>query len=206
MPKVLFIAVAGGSGSGKSALTERLRKAFGPSLAAVYCDNYYKRRPEKTLEERSRVNYDHPDAVDSDLLIAHLRALAAGQAVDCPLYDYTDHNRSEQTVRIKSARLVAVDGLFVLADERIRNLCDIKVFVETDEATRLRRRTLRDERERGRTAESVRRQFYDTVKPMHDEFIEPSKAFADIVFHGGAYDEASYQILLTMIKRQEEGS
>ncbi len=180
----LFIGVAGGSGSGKTTVAEALVEAI-EGVVLIEHDWYYRDMPELSHEERSRVNYDHPDSLETDLLVKHLEALRAGQPIDHPVYDFTEHLRSDRTVLVAPARVVVVEGILVLAEPDLRSLLDLKVFIDTDSDLRLARRLERDIRERGRSVESVLAQYIATVRPMHNEFVEASKRHADIIIPGG---------------------
>ena len=190
MRKPVFIGIAGGTGSGKSTFTNRLKETFGDKVSVVYYDNYYRRRDDLPFEERKKINYDHPDAFETDLLIRHIQALRDGQEVECPVYDYTVHNRSSETVVIRPADVILVEGLIVLHKEELRNLLDIKVYVEADADERILRRVIRDVKERGRDVEGIARQYLTTVKPMHYLYVEPTRAMADIVINSGMNDVA----------------
>ncbi len=180
----LFIGVAGGSGSGKTTVAEALVEAID-GVALVEHDWYYRHTPHLSYQERARVNYDHPDSLETDLLVSHLEALRAGQPVNRPAYDFTSHLRFEETIPLAPARVVVVEGILVLADPALRSLLDLKVYIDTDPDLRLARRLERDIRERGRSVESVLAQYLATVRPMHNEFVETSKRHADIIIPGG---------------------
>lgn len=186
----VIIGIAGGTGSGKSTFTNRLKKAFGDKVSVLYYDNYYKAHDDMPFEERKKINYDHPDAFETDLFLSHLEALRRGEAVECPVYDYTIHNRSNQVVRIEPAKVILTEGILVLSDERIRRMMDIKIFVEADADERILRRVVRDVKERGRDIENIMEQYLTTVKPMHYLYVEPTKVFADIVTNSGLNDVA----------------
>lgn len=185
-----FIGIAGGTGSGKSTFTNRLKKTFGEKISVVYYDNYYRRRDDLSFEERKKINYDHPDAFETDLLIRHIRELRNGQEVECPVYDYTVHNRSAETTVIRPAEVIIVEGIMVLQNEELRKLLDIKVYVEADADERILRRVIRDVKERGRDVEGIARQYLTTVKPMHYLYVEPTRTMADIVINSGMNDVA----------------
>ncbi len=180
----LIIGVAGGSGSGKTTIAEALVDAI-EGVVFIQHDAYYRHQPGLTFEERVRVNYDHPDSLETELLVTHLEALRAGQPVERPEYDFTQHLRSRRTVAVAPAPVVVVEGILVLADASLRSLMDLRVYVDTDPDLRLARRLERDIRERGRTPDSVLAQYLATVRPMHLEFVEPSKRHADIIIPGG---------------------
>ena len=181
----MLIGVAGGTGSGKTTLTRHLKEHFGDAVTVIGHDSYYKRQEGRTFEERSRVNYDHPDAFDTDLLIRHLKELKAGRPIQCPVYSYADHNRTDRTVEILPSRVIVVEGILIFQDAALRDMFDIKIFVETDADERILRRCLRDVEERGRTLQSVAEQYLATVKPMHEMYVEPTRKYADIVVLGG---------------------
>ena len=185
----IIIGIAGGTGSGKSTFTNRLKNEFGDQVAVVYHDNYYKLQ-DIPFEERKKVNYDHPDALETDLMIEHLKLLKAGQAIDCPVYDYSIHNRSDKTLHIEPKKIIIVEGILLLADPRVRDLIDIKVFVEADADERILRRIVRDVKERGRDLDNIVQQYLTTVKPMHYLYVEPTKARADIIINSGMNDVA----------------
>ncbi|MBQ6389205.1 MAG: uridine kinase [Mogibacterium sp.] len=186
--KSLLIGVAGGTGSGKSTFTNRIKAAFGDKVSVIYYDNYYKAHDDIPFEVRKEINYDHPDAFETDLFIEHLRKLRAGEAIDCPVYDYTIHNRSKETVRIEPARVIIVEGIMVLQNKELRDLLDIKIYVEADADERILRRVIRDVKERGRDVEGIAKQYLTTVKPMHYIYVEPTKYMADIVLNSGMND------------------
>ena len=186
----VIIGIAGGTGSGKSTFTNRLKNEFGDQISVVYHDNYYKRQDDIPFEERKKVNYDHPDALETDLLIEHLKMLKAGQAIDCPVYDYSQHNRSKETIHIEPRKIILVEGILLLADARVRELIDIKVFVEADADERILRRIVRDVKQRGRDLDNIVQQYLTTVKPMHYLYVEPTKARADIIINSGKNDVA----------------
>ncbi len=186
----IIIGVAGGTGSGKSTFTNRLKKEFGDRIAVISYDDYYKRRDDIPLEERRKINYDHPDALETELLISHLKALKEGQAVECPKYNFSQHNRSDKTITIEPRKVIIVEGILVLQNEELRDFLDIKVFVEADADERIMRRAIRDVKERGRDIEGVFEQYMSTVKPMHYRYVEPTKYTADIIINSGMNDVA----------------
>ena len=206
MRKPVFIGIAGGTGSGKSTFTNRLKEAFGDRVSVVYYDNYYRCRDDLPFEERKKINYDHPDAFETDLLIKHIRALKDGQEVECPVYDYTVHNRSGKTILIRPADVILVEGIMVLQNEELRKLLDIKVYVEADADERILRRVIRDVKERGRDIEGIAKQYLTTVKPMHYLYVEPTRAMADIVINSGlndvAFDLVRSKIALLLMQQQ----
>ena len=200
MKDVVVIGVAGGTGSGKSTLVKRLQEAFRNDDVATIChDFYYKAHPELTYEERTKLNYDHPDAFDTWLMVEHIKALKEGKAVECPTYSFVEHNRAEDTLPIEPSKVIIVDGILIFENEELRNIMDIKVFVDTDADVRLARRILRDVRERGRSMESVITQYTSTVKPMHEQFVEPSRKFADIVVLEGGHNMVALDMIIQRI-------
>ena len=195
----MLIGIAGGTGSGKSTFTNRIKKQFGDDVTVIYHDNYYRRRDDIPFEERKKINYDHPDALETDMLIEHIKQLKAGKSVVCPVYDFSVHNRSDKTVVIKPSKVILVEGILVLQNPELCDLLDIKIFVEADADERILRRVLRDVEERGRDLRGIIDQYLTTVKPMHYRFVEPSKAKADIVINSGLNDVA-YDIVSTKIQ------
>jgi len=200
MAKSLFIGIAGGTGSGKTTITRRITEQFGGQVSVLYHDNYYKAHHDLSLEERSRLNYDHPEAFDRQLFLEHLAALKNGLPVECPVYDYTVHNRSDKTVKVAPAPVVIVEGILILQDPDLCDLLDIKLFVDTDADVRILRRILRDVRERGRTLESVVDQYLTTVKPMHELFVEPSRKQADLIVPEGGHNQVALDMILQRIR------
>lgn len=200
MGDVITIGIAGGTGSGKTTITRRIMQEFGGDVSVVYHDNYYKRHDDLTYEERTKLNYDHPNAFDTPLLIEHLEALRAGQPVECPIYDYTVHNRSEKTVTICPAKVVVVEGILIFAEPELCKRMDIKIFVDTDADVRILRRIVRDTRDRGRDLESIVTQYLTTVKPMHEMFVEPSKRNADIIIPEGGHNQVAVDFVMERIR------
>ena len=200
MAKSLFIGIAGGTGSGKTTITRRITEQFGGQVSVLYHDNYYKAHHDLSLEERSRLNYDHPEAFDRQLFLEHLAALKNGLPVECPVYDYTVHNRSDKTVKVAPAPVIIVEGILILQDPDVCDLLDIKLFVDTDADVRILRRILRDVRERGRTLESVVDQYLTTVKPMHELFVEPSRKQADLIVPEGGHNKVALDMILQRIR------
>lgn len=195
----LFIGLAGGSGSGKTTIAEDVVDRLDGQVALLRHDAYYRHRVDLSFEERTRVNYDHPDSLETELLVKHLEALRSGFAVDQPVYDFANHLRAEKTVRIEPARVVVVEGILVLSDSVLRNQLDLKIFVDTDPDLRLARRMERDIAERGRSVESVINQYFATVRPMHLEFVEPSRRQADIIIPEG-YNPAAVATVVELIR------
>ena len=199
--KPILIGIAGGSASGKSSIAQRLKNEFSltNSVVIIRQDDYYKDQTHLTMEERVKTNYDHPFAFDNDLLIEHLHCLMNGQAVEKPTYDYTVHNRSDVTETIQPCDVIVLEGLFVLESEKLRDLLDMKIFVDTDADIRFIRRMVRDVKERGRSLESVVSQYTTTVRVMHDLFIEPSKRYANLIIPEGGHNEVAIDLLVTKI-------
>lgn len=198
--EITVIGIAGGTGSGKSTFTNRLKEQFGDKIAVIYYDNYYRAQDDVPFEERKKVNYDSPDSLETDLMISHLRALKEGKTIECPTYDYTVHNRSKETVVIEPRKVIIVEGILALENEELRNLIDIKVFVEADADERILRRVVRDVKERGRDVEDIARQYLTTVKLMHYVYVEPTKYLADLVINSGMNDVA-FELMKTKIEQ-----
>ena len=196
----IFIGVAGGTGSGKTTLTRHLKEHFGDSVTVISHDSYYKLQEGLTYEERVRQNYDHPDAFDTELLLQHLRELKAGRSIRCPVYSFTDYNRTDQTVEIAPAKVVIVEGILIFQDPALREMFDIKIFVEADADVRILRRCLRDVEDRGRTLQSVVKQYLTTTKPMHEQFVEPSRKYADIVVLEGGHNLVALEMIMQRIQ------
>ncbi len=199
---VLTIGIAGGTGSGKTTITKRIMERFGDDVSVINHDNYYKAHNEMTYEERSQLNYDHPDAFDTDLMIRDLQMLKCGEEVHSPVYDFTIHNRSQETKLIRPAKVIIVEGILILADPQLCQEMDIRVFVDTDADVRILRRIVRDVNKRGRTLESVVDQYLTTVKPMHEAFVEPSKKNAHIIIPEGGRNQVALDMLMERIKAQ----
>ena len=205
MDQVMVIGIAGGTGSGKTTITRRLMQRFGGDVSVIYHDNYYKAHHDMPYEERAKLNYDHPDAFDTDLLIQAVRDLKAGKSVTCPVYDYTVHDRSKETVTVRPARVVIVEGILIFENRELCDLMDIKVFVDTDADVRILRRIIRDVRDRGRSLESVVNQYLNTVKPMHERYVEPSKRNADIIVPEGGHNRVALELLMERVRAHLEG-
>ena len=199
--KPILIGIAGGSASGKSSIAQRLKKEYSltNSVVIIRQDDYYKDQSHLTMEERVKTNYDHPFAFDNDLLIEHLNQLMNGQTIEKPTYDYTVHNRSNMTETIHPCDVIVLEGLFVLESEKLRELLDMKIFVDTDADIRFIRRMIRDVKERGRSLDSVVTQYTSTVRVMHDLFIEPSKRYANLIIPEGGHNEVAIDLLTTKI-------
>lgn len=198
--KTTIIGIAGGTGSGKSTFNNRLKQYFGDNITVIYHDNYYRQHDDLSFAERQTINYDHPESLETDLLIEHLQKLRQSQSVECPVYDFSQHNRSKETITIKPSRVIVVEGILILQDERLRNMFDIKIFVEADADERILRRILRDMKERGRDLENIIDQYLTTVKPMHYLYVEPSKTSADIVINSGL-NNVAFDLIKTKIQQ-----
>ncbi len=199
MGKVMTIGIAGGTGSGKTTITRRLQQRFADNVSVIYHDNYYKAHNDMSYEERSRLNYDCPDAFDTGLMVRDLRALRSGHSVHCPVYDYTVHNRSDKTVLVNPSPVIIVEGILIFQDPQLCELLDIKIFVDTDADVRILRRIVRDVRDRGRSLQSVVDQYLTTVKPMHEMYVEPSKRNADIIIPEGGHNLVAMDMLIERI-------
>ena len=202
---IITIGIAGGTGSGKTTITKRIMKEFGGEVSVLYHDNYYKRHDELSYAERTKLNYDHPNAFDTDLLVQHLDALRRGETVECPVYDYTVHNRSDKTITVKPAKVVVVEDILIFADPELCKRMDVKIFVDTDADVRILRRIVRDTRDRGRDLESIVTQYLATVKPMHEMFVEPSKRNADIIIPTGGHNRVATDFVMERIRAHIEG-
>ena len=201
---ILVIGIAGGTGSGKTTLMKRLVERFGDVVSVLSHDNYYCRLDHLAFEERCKVNYDEPKALETDLMARHLSLLRQGQAIDCPVYDFSQHNRSDQTVRIEPRQVIIVEGILIFENKPLRDLMDIRIFVDTDADIRLCRRIKRDVNKRGRSMESVIEQYQTTVKPMHEKYVEPSKRYAHIVVPEGGKNMVALEMIMERIRRHLE--
>ena len=199
MSDIMIIGIAGGTGSGKTTLTEQIRKRFGEDVTVIYHDNYYRLQVGKTYDQRSQVNYDHPDAFETPLMIEHLKALKAGKSIESPIYDYTQHNRSERVEVINPSKVIIVEGILIFAEKKLRDMMDIKIFVDTDADVRILRRIQRDVEERARTLQSVIHQYLTTVKPMHEQYVEPSKRFADLIVLDGGFNLVALDMIFQRV-------
>ena len=196
----MIIGIAGGTGSGKTTLTHKLQEIFGGDVSVVYHDNYYNRLDELTYEERCKINYDHPDSFETDLMVEDLKRLASGETIYCPVYDYTIHNRSNDFVEVRPTKVVIVEGILIFENKALRDLMDIKIFVDTDADVRILRRILRDVKERERSLDSVITQYLTTVKPMHEQFVQPSRQYADIVVLEGGRNLVALDMIVERIR------
>lgn len=200
MNDIIVIGIAGGTGSGKTTITRKIMQHFGGDVSVVYHDNYYKAHHNMSYNERTKLNYDHPDAFDTDLLIEDLKKLRRGETIQCPVYDYTVHDRSNKTVTVKPAKVIVVEGILIFQSEELCKLMDIKIYVDTDADVRILRRIVRDVRDRGRSLESVVNQYLTTVKPMHEQFVEPSKRKADIIIPEGGHNQVALEMVLERVR------
>lgn len=199
------IGIAGGSGSGKTTFARRLKERFPDQIAMVSCDNYYLARQDMPLEERKKQNYDSPDAFEFDLMIGQIQALKDGKDILCPVYDFTLHTRSDEVLSIAAKPVILIDGILIFSEPKLRELMDMKIYVETDADERILRRARRDMRERGRDLDGIIAQYLATVKPMHNTYVEPTKAYADIIINGGMNDTAYDLVKNKIQKLLEEG-
>ena len=204
MKDILVIGIAGGTGSGKTTLMNNLIEKFSEDVTVLSHDNYYKRHDDLTYEQRCQLNYDEPAALETDLMARHLDKLRHGEAIDCPVYDFTQHNRSNETIRIVPKKVIIVEGILIFENKELRDLMDVRIFVDTDADVRLCRRILRDVSKRGRSLESVLSQYQNTVKPMHEMYVEPSKKFANIIVPEGGENYVALDMIMGRIQRHLE--
>ena len=202
---IIVIGIAGGTGSGKTTITKRLQERFGADVTVIYHDNYYKARHDLTYEERVKLNYDHPEAFDTELMIRDLEALKSGAAIDCPVYDYSIYDRTDRTVTVVPSRVILVEGILIFHEKALRDLMDIKLFVDADADVRILRRIVRDVKERGRSLDSVISQYLNTVKPMHEAFVEPSKRYADVIIPEGGRNRVALDMVVNRVRFHLEG-
>lgn len=200
MKDVIVIGVAGGTASGKTTVASRIKDKFKNEVELLCHDCYYKAHDDMPFEERAKINYDHPQAFETERYIADIKALKEGKTIERPVYDYSIHNRAKETVTVESKRVIIVEGILIFENEELRNLMDIKIFVDTDADIRLMRRIMRDVQERGRNLESVIKQYSTTVKPMHDQFVEPSKRYADIIIPRGGRNDVALTMVFNRIR------
>ena len=200
MHKPILIGITGGTGSGKSTIANAIYSAFGEkSIVMISQDSYYRDQSNLIYEERVKTNYDHPMAFDTDLLIQHIQSLCEHKSIEKPIYNFSKHNREENTISVLPKEIIIIEGIMILEDERLRNLMDIKIFVDTDADVRIIRRITRDINERGRTLESVIEQYLTPVKPAHEQFIEPTKKYADIIIPEGGYNKVAIDLMTTKV-------
>ena len=195
MDKICVIGIAGGTASGKTTIVNKLKDFFGDDVELISHDSYYKAHDDMPYEERAKLNYDHPSSFDTDRMIDDIKALKRGETVYIPVYDFSIHKRTEKTVKVEPKRVIMIEGILIFENKELRDLMDIKIFVDTDADERLMRRIIRDMKYRGRTIESIITQYQTTVKPMHEEFVEPSKKYADIIIPRGGENKAAMEIL-----------
>ena len=205
MENILVIGIAGGSGSGKTTLMNNIVSRFSEDITVLSHDSYYRRHDEMTYEERCQLNYDEPAALETELMVRHLDQLRNGEAIDCPVYDFTVHNRSDATQRIEPSRIIIVEGILIFENEALRNLMDIRIFVDTDADIRLCRRVKRDVNKRGRSLESVLTQYQETVKPMYEKYVEPSKKYAHILVPEGGKNTIAQEFIISLLEKHLEG-
>ena len=204
MDKVMVIGIAGGTGSGKTTITKKLIQNFGNDVSVIHHDNYYKAHHDMSYEERSKLNYDHPDSFDTDMLVDAVKELKLGHSVVCPVYDYTVHDRSDKTVTVNPAKVVIVEGILIFTCKELCQQMDIKIYVDTDADVRILRRIMRDVRDRGRSLDSVVNQYLSTVKPMHEQFVEPSKRNADIIIPEGGHNLVAMEMVMERVRAHLE--
>ena len=200
MQDIMVIGIAGGTGSGKTTITRRLIQAFGEEVSVVHHDNYYKAHHDMPFEERAKLNYDHPNAFDTDLMLQHLRQLKQGKSIRCPVYDYSIHDRTDQTVLIRPTRVIIVEGILIYESLELCKEMDIKIYVDTDADVRILRRIVRDVRDRGRSLDGVIDQYLNTVKPMHEQFVEPSKRRADVIIPQGGHNQVALEMVIERVR------
>ena len=205
-PEVIIIGIAGGSASGKTTVVSKIMDTFGDQLSLIALDSYYRDRSDLTYDERCKINYDHPASLDFDLLIENVKQLKNGHDVDIPVYDFAIYNRVPQVERVEARRIIVVEGILIFAIPELRKLFDIKVFVDADADVRMMRRLKRDMQERGRSFESVEKQYFETVRPMHFDFIEPSKQYADIIIPRGGSNHVAINMLTAKVKDLLDGA
>ena len=202
MMQRIVIGIAGGTASGKTTVAEKLYEAFGKKAVILSHDYYYKQHDELTLEERNKLNYDHPDSLDTALLVEHIRELKAGNSIMHPTYDFASHSRNSEWKRADSAEIIISEGILIFTNKELCDLCDVKLFVDADADVRFIRRLTRDVKERGRTMDSAIKQYLSTVKPMHEQFVEPSKVKADLIIPQGGHNEIAISMIIDGIKKK----
>ena len=205
MENILVVGIAGGSGSGKTTLMNNIVSRFSEDITVLSHDSYYRRHDDMTYEERCQLNYDEPAALETERMVLHLDKLRNGEAIDCPVYDFTVHNRSDATQRIEPSRLIIVEGILIFEHEALRDLMDIRIFVDTDADIRLCRRVKRDVNKRGRSLESVLTQYQETVKPMYEKYVEPSKKYAHILVPEGGKNTIAQEFIISLLEKHLEG-
>lgn len=206
MSDTIVIGIAGGTGSGKTTITKKLMQRFGGDVSVIYHDNYYKAHHDMSYEERAKLNYDHPDSFDTDMLVEALRELKAGHSVSCPVYDYSIHDRTDKVTTVYPAKVIIVEGILIFQSPSLCREMDIKIYVDTDADVRILRRIVRDVRDRERSLESVVNQYLTTVKPMHEKFVEPSKRNADIIIPEGGHNQVAMDMVMERVRAHLERS
>ena len=202
MKRPILIGITGGTGSGKSTIAKEIYQKFNEDcIAMIEQDSYYKDQSHLSMEERTKTNYDHPNAFDTSLLVEHLKMLLSSEAIEKPIYDFELHNRKEETIRVEPREIIIVEGILILQSKEVRDLLDIKIYVDTDADVRIIRRILRDINERGRTVDSVINQYLNVVRPMHMQFTEPTKSYADIIIPEGGQNKVAIDIMVANIKQ-----
>ena len=204
MSDVMVIGIAGGTGSGKTTITKKLMQRFGSNVSVIYHDNYYKAHHDMPYEQRSKLNYDHPNAFDTELLVEAIKKLKQGHAITCPVYDYTIHDRSDKVIVVRPAKVIIVEGILIFQSRELCQQMDIKIYVDTDADVRILRRIVRDVRDRGRSLDSVVNQYLSTVKPMHEQFVEPSKRNADIIIPEGGHNQVAMEMVMERVRAHIE--
>lgn len=200
MSEVMVIGIAGGTGCGKTTITRKLCQQFGGNISVLTHDNYYKAHHNMPFEDRKKLNYDHPNAFDTDMLIADLKQLKAGHSIKCPVYDYSIHDRVDKTILVNPSRVIIVEGILIFENKELCDQMDIKIFVDTDADVRILRRIVRDVRDRGRDLDGVVNQYLTTVKPMHEAFVEPSKKNADIIIPSGGHNKVALDMVIERVR------
>lgn len=202
---IIVIGIAGGTGSGKTTITRKIAEQFGSEVTVLYHDNYYKAMHELSYEQKVRLNYDHPDAFDTERMVRDLRCLKNGETIESPVYDYTIYDRSARTMIVRPTRVIIVEGILIFHDKELRDLMDIKLYVDADADVRILRRIMRDVKERGRSLDSVINQYLEKVKPMHEAFVEPSKRYADVIIPEGGQNQVALDMVLNRVRYHLEG-
>ena len=202
MKKICVVGVAGGSASGKTTIVNKIREYFGSDIVVISHDSYYKAHNDMPFSERCKLNYDHPESFETTKMAEDVRQLMEGNSIEMPIYDYTIHNRSDETVLIEPRKVIIVEGILILENKELRDLMDVKVYVDTDADERLMRRIKRDMQERARSIDSILEQYSETVKPKHEEFVEPSKKYADVIIPRGGENQAGINMLQEYLKRR----
>ena len=206
MAEITVIGIAGGTGSGKTTLAKNIAACFDERISLLRHDDYYKAHDELTYEERAALNYDHPNAFDTSLLCEHIRRLKSGEDIESPVYDYTVHNRAKETRTVHASPVILLEGILIFENKELRELLDMKIFVDTDADVRIVRRIVRDVKKRARTLDSIVEQYLTTVKPMHEAFVEPSKKYADIIIPEGGKNPVAYGMIIDKIEKHLKSS